>query len=89
MKKIFVLLLMLFLSVPVFAVPGEYTVLANGVKICDTSEQQAYFEKLEKQFFEKHKDGKISGMEYDKEVRVPLLNFEANLQKKGYCGYMH
>jgi len=87
MKKLFTIFVLFLISIPAFAGPGEYTILPNGIKICDTSEQQAYFEKLEKAFFKKHPNSNFTGEQYDKEVRVPLFNYEAQLQKKGYCGY--
>ncbi|MBQ3641570.1 hypothetical protein II906_06590 [bacterium] len=90
MKKILVLLLMLFLSVPAFAVPGYKEAMeAIGGKpnFYDISEDQAYWDKLNKDFREKHKDGRISGMDYDKEVTVPYYDFTSELQKKGYPGF--
>ncbi len=90
MKKVFVLLLMFVLSVPAFAVPGyeKKQAFFGGVpESYDISEQQAYFTKLEKQFFEKYPDGSFTGEQYDKEVTVPYLDFTAELQKKGYPGF--
>ncbi|MBQ3642119.1 hypothetical protein II906_09390 [bacterium] len=91
MKKILVLFLMLFLSVPAFAVPGykEAMEAVGGEQNTryDVSEQTAYWNKLEKEFFEKYPNGSFTGEQYDKEVRVPYYNFTAELQRKGYPGF--
>lgn len=87
MKHLLLTVLILFMAMPVFAVPGEYTTLANGTKICDDSESQAYFIQLEKQFFEKHQNGSFTGKDYNREVLSPLLFLEEEQQLKGYCGF--
>ena len=82
---------MFVLSAPAFAVPGyakKQAAIGGIPEPYDISEQQAYYTKLEKQFFERHKDGTgLNGQNYDKEVTVPFLDFTAELQKKGYPGF--
>ena len=91
MKKVFVLLLMLFLSIPALAVPGykEAMEKIGGEQNTsyDVSQQTAYWNKLEKDFYERHPNGSFTGEQYDKEVRVPMLDFLSDIQKKGYPGF--
>lgn len=91
MKQLFIISLLFIMSVPAFAVPGyaKKQAFLGEPKPYDVSEEQAYFTKLEKQFFERHKDGTgLNGQNYDKEVTVPYLDFTAELQKKGYPGFV-
>ncbi len=92
MKKVFVLLLMIALSAPAFAVPGYKENMERVGKeniFYDDSAAQTYFDKLEKDFFERHPNGSFTGEQYDKEVRVPYYDYSAKLQKMGYPGYIH
>ena len=90
MKQLFIISLLFIMSVPAFAVPGyaKKQAFFGEPKPYDVSEEQAYFTKLEKQFHERHKDLKFSGNDYDREVTVPFLDFTAELQKKGYPGFI-
>ena len=91
MKRLFIISLLFILSAPVFAVPGYKEAMekiGGEPRFYDDSECQAYWNKLEKDFFEKHPNGSFTGEQYDREVRVPYLDFSAELQKKGYPGYI-
>ncbi|MCD7779751.1 MAG: hypothetical protein LUH05_03670 [Candidatus Gastranaerophilales bacterium] len=86
MKQFLIIGLIILFSSPVFAVPGEYTILEDGTKVCDNSDIEGYFTKLEKEFFEKH-NGVFTGNDYNREVMSPLFKYSSELQKKGHCGY--
>ena len=90
MKKILFLMLF-FISLPAFSVPGYQEAMdAIGGKpiVYDDSEAQAYYEKLYKAYNEKYSDGYgRTGENFNSEVMIPLLDFEAQLQKQCKQGF--
>ena len=86
MKKVFVLLSMILLSVPAFAVPGEYITLESGLVVCDVSDVQQLRQKLEKEFIERHKDN-INGNDHNREVDLPVYKLLEQKRKAGHCGF--
>ncbi len=86
MKKVFVLLSMILLSVPAFAVPGEYVYTPDGNKVCDISDVQEYAQKLEKEFIKRHKDN-INGNDHNREVDLPVYKLLEQKRKAGHCGF--
>jgi hypothetical protein len=87
MKKIFVLLLMIILSAPAFAVPGEYVTLDSGLVVCDVSDVQQLRQKLEKEFYEKHDKTGIRGNDYSREVDLPVYKLLEKKRLAGHCGF--
>ncbi len=87
MKNFLILLLMLFLSVPAFAVPGEYITLDSGLVVCDFSDAQQLRQKLEKEFFERHKNNDINGRAYNREVNLPVYKLLEKKRLSGHCGF--
>ncbi len=87
MKKVFVLLSMILLSVPAFAVPGEYITLESGLVVCDISDVQQLRQKLEKEFFERHKNNDINGRAYNREVNLPVYKLLEKKRLSGHCGF--
>ena len=90
MKKISVLLLIIMVSAPVFSAPGYEEAMARiggKPRTYDVSESQAYFQELERKYFEKYKGKDHSGKDYDREVTVPMLNFYAEEQRQCKPGF--
>ncbi len=85
-KTVFVLLSMILLSVPAFAVPGEYITLESGLVVCDVSDVQQLRQKLEKEFIERHKDN-INGNDHNREVDLPVYKLLEQKRKAGHCGF--
>ena len=88
------LFLMLFFIIgcnSAFAVPGYYEkmqLIGGEPIVYDDSEAQKYFEKLEKEYWlRREKDGNITNQNWNKEVMIPLLDFEAELQRQGKPGF--
>ena len=86
-KTIFVLLSMILLSVPAFAVPGEYVYTPDGNKVCDVSDVQQLRQKLEKEFYEKHINNDVNGRAYNREVDLPVYKLLEQKRKAGHCGF--
>ena len=87
--KQFLFLMLFFISMPAFAVPGyqeKMDSIGGKPLMYDISKEQAYFEKLEKEFFERHPNG-FSGAQYDKEVRIPAWEYTFKVQKERGTGY--
>ena len=92
MKKIFILFLLLIISAPVFSAPGYEEGMAKiggKPRTYDVSESQAYFQELERKYFEKYKGKDHSGKDYDREVWVPFLDFEAEQQRQCKPGFAY
>ncbi len=90
MKKILLIILIMLLSTPVFAVPGYEEAMqkvGGKAQYCDVSEMQAYAAKLKDNFFKKYSSIGFTGEDYDREVTVPILDFMAKEQHEGHCGY--
>lgn len=87
MKKLLLIILIMLVSTPVFAEPGEFYIDENGYTVCDDSESQAYFQELVKQYQEKYYGKAHSAKDYNREVLLPLYIFEEEQQLKGYCGF--
>lgn len=93
MKKIFVLILMMMFSAPVFCAPGYEKAMekiGGEPRVYDVSKEQKYFEELERKFFEKYADGKnggITGEKYDAEVRIPAMDYMFKVQKERGTGF--